>query len=161
MSTAVKRSMKAGWIIAGLLAIALVIAVMQYGRVQRPVVMDVAGAANATMTLGPRRAVATDPSRARSVPGFEVIGGTRFEVAGRAGGAIVYARGRERITYATVSGTENINNTGGYTQTVGKRELRWQARDIVQTTRGGRNIVITFSPYSEELRRIVVRLSGQ
>jgi hypothetical protein len=161
MSTAVKRSMKAGWIIAGLLALALAIAVMQYGRAQRPVVMDVAGAANATMTVGAHELLTVDPSRARFVPGFEVIGGTRFEVAGRAGGAVVYARGTERITYATVSGTENINNTGGYTQTIGKRELRWQTRDIVQTTRGGRNVVITFSPYSERLRRIVVRLTGQ
>jgi hypothetical protein len=154
---------RTGWILAGLLSIALTVAFVQYNRATRPTIFEVAGQAAIQLNLAPaaaQRNSVDDLGFPRASEGFHVIGGSTFTVDERPGAAIVWARGEQRITYAIVSGTDRINaefpQRLTYAQVRGeKRELVWIGDQVLTFRRDERTVVMTGTPHSEQLRRIM------
>jgi hypothetical protein len=148
--------------------LALVGSLWQYQRATRATVPDVAAHASLSTRIPPREALRMRvdtlgfPQR---VDGFEPLGGSRFEVGGRAAAAVVFARGDERLTYAIVSGTEHVNYYdraglyGPVAQQVDGRELQWYDDEMVVVKRNDQTIVITGTPASDELRGVMRRVA--
>jgi hypothetical protein len=151
-----------------LLAVALAASLWQYQRATRATVPDVAAQATLSTRIAPREALRMTvgtlafPQR---VDGFETLGGSTFEVGGRDAAAVVFGRGRERLTYAIVSGTDHVNyydRAGRHMPTaryVGGRELNWYDDEMVVVKRNDQTIVITGTPVSGALRRVVRRVA--
>ena len=152
----------------GLLVLALVGTLWQYQRATRATVPDVAAHASLSTRIAPREALQMRvgtlgfPQR---VEGFEPLGGSAFEVGGRDAAAVVFGRGEQRLTYAVVSGSEHVNyydRAGLYAPTesyVDGRELQWYGNEMVVVKRNEQTIVITGTPASDGLRRVMRRVA--
>lgn len=144
--------------------LALVGTLWQLQRVTRATVPDVAAHASLSTRISPREALQMRvgalgfPQR---VEGFEPLGGSTFEVGGRDAAAVVFARGEQRLTYSAVSGAEHVNyydRAGLYAPTtsyVDGRELQWYGDEMVVVKRNQQTIVITGTPASDGLRRVM------
>ena len=163
-----RLSRATGWLIAGLLAVLLVVLYVWHERVTRPTVLKVAGLGGATFDSNERQALGRFvdglgfPQHAAG--GFRAIGGTTFEIDGRAGATVVWARDEQRINYTIVAGTDHIDTE--YPWVVRNVKVRGESRDLYWVTdglmtfkRNGRTVVMTGSPPSERLRRVMRELA--
>jgi hypothetical protein len=154
--------------VVGLLVAALVGTFWQYQRATRATVPEVAAYASLSTRIAPAEALQVRvgtlgfPQR---VEGFKPLGGSAFEVGGRDAAAVVFGRGEQRLTYSIVSGGGHVNyydRAGLYAPTesyVDGRELQWYGDEMVVVKRNGQTIVITGTPASDELRRVMRRVA--
>jgi hypothetical protein len=158
--------------VIGVVAVLLVAAYVQYGRLTRPTVPRVAEMATIALDDRPAAALARTvdglgfPRWAGS--GFRAIGGSTFEVDGRYAATVVYARDLQRISYTIVSGSRHINYATGtmtrYRRVRGETvELNWLATpgSVLTFKRNSRTVVMTGTPATPGLARAMSRLATQ
>ncbi len=153
-----------GWLVAALLAFALVVVQVAACRQQRATVPKVAGMAGGPFNIDGRRAprllVDGLPFPPRPAGGFHAIGGRSFEVGGRDAVTVVWARGEQRLSYTIVAGRDDVPlDQGSLTRNVKvrgeSRDLQWLSDGLLAFKRDGRMVVITGSPPSDELRGVM------
>ena len=154
------------WWLAGALTLALTVTLWQYHPATRATVPDVAAQAAVSTRIAPREALRMTVD-ALGFPhqddGFTALGGSTFEVGGRRAAAVVFARGEHRLTYSIVAGTAHVNyfddDYAPAPSYRGKRELNWYGDEIVTVKRGARTVVISGTPASTRLRRVMETLA--
>jgi hypothetical protein len=161
------RRATTAWLLAGVLVLALLLQQRIIHERNEPTIRTVAGMGAATFEANPDVAVARMVDGLgfpRAGGGFHAIGGTTFEIGGREGASVVWARGEQRITYSIIAGKEHVEaqELWGATQNVTvhgeSRDLNW-GDSLVYFKRDGRTVVMTGTPPSEELRRVMRNLA--
>jgi hypothetical protein len=164
--TRVRRA-STGWLVAGALLVALLLAQWQRREQTEPTIRAIAGMGSATFEPNPDVALERMVDRLgfpEASGGFHAIGGTTFEIAGREGASVVWARGEQRMTYSILAGTDHVEarELWGDTQNVSvrgeSRDLNW-GNGFVYFKRDERTVVITGSPPSASLRRAMRALA--
>ncbi|MDA0161848.1 hypothetical protein OM076_16360 [Solirubrobacter ginsenosidimutans] len=156
---------RTGWLLAGVLAVALAVSVFAYFDAKHPTIAKVAGAGVATFEANPKIALGRFvdglgfPQRIRD--GFHPIGGTTFTLDGRPGASVIWAKGEQRVTYTMLAGTGDVpaEELWGATTNVKVRgesiDLNWAGDGLMYFKRQGRTVVISGTPPSEALRHVM------
>jgi hypothetical protein len=158
-----------GWLLAGVLAVALAVSVFASFDAKHPTIAGVAGAGVATFEANPEIALGRTvddlgfPQHIRD--GFHAIGGTTFTLAGRAGASVVWAKGEQRVTYTMLAGTDHVEaqELWGATRNVKVRgesvDLNWAGDGLMYFKRQGHAVVISGTPPSKALRHVMQGLA--